>query len=81
MELAAAGKLFLADSNAEGVCMAAPQAFLVPSVELMYKAHFKPRNGTAVIVIAPVRELAMQIYGVARELMKYHSQTHGASRF
>eukprot|EP00208_Stichococcus_sp_RCC1054_P007841 CAMPEP_0206152396 /NCGR_PEP_ID=MMETSP1473-20131121/39306_1 /ASSEMBLY_ACC=CAM_ASM_001109 /TAXON_ID=1461547 /ORGANISM="Stichococcus sp, Strain RCC1054" /LENGTH=510 /DNA_ID=CAMNT_0053549955 /DNA_START=156 /DNA_END=1685 /DNA_ORIENTATION=- len=52
-------------------------AFLIPCAELMYKAQFKPRNGTAAIVISPTRELSMQIYGVARELLKYHSQTHG----
>ena len=27
------------------------------------------------IVISPTRELALQIFGVAKELMKYHSQT------
>ncbi|KAK9816761.1 hypothetical protein WJX72_004846 [[Myrmecia] bisecta] len=52
-------------------------AFLIPCAELMYRAKFMPRNGTGAIVISPVRELAMQIYGVARDLMKYHSQTHG----
>ena len=56
------------------------QAFLIPCAELMYKAQFKPRNGTAAIVISPTRELSMQIYGVARELLKYHSQTHGAAQ-
>ena len=35
------------------------------------------RNGTGALIISPTRELALQIYGVARELMKYHSQTHG----
>lgn len=34
-------------------------------------------SGTGVIIIAPTRELAIQIYGVARDLLKYHSQTHG----
>ncbi|CAM6129163.1 unnamed protein product [Calypogeia fissa] len=52
-------------------------AFLVPAVELLYHGKFMPRNGTGVLVISPTRELAMQIYGVARDLMKYHSQTHG----
>ena len=33
--------------------------------------------GLQAIVVAPSRELAMQIYGVASDLMKYHSQTHG----
>eukprot|EP00941_MAST-03F_sp_MAST-3F-sp1_P003832 g3832.t1 len=52
-------------------------AFLVPAIELLYKASFKPRNGTGIIVITPTRELALQIYGVVQELMKFHTQTHG----
>lgn len=52
-------------------------AFLIPAVELLRQAKFMPRNGTGIIVIAPTRELSMQIYGVARDLMRYHSQTHG----
>ena len=36
-----------------------------------------PRNGVGALVISPTRELAMQIYGVVREVMKFHSQTHG----
>ena len=35
------------------------------------------RNGTGVIVVSPTRELALQIFGVARELMATHSQTYG----
>uniref|UniRef100_A0A7S0V161 ATP-dependent RNA helicase n=1 Tax=Polytomella parva TaxID=51329 RepID=A0A7S0V161_9CHLO len=52
-------------------------AFLIPCVELLYRAKFMPRNGTGAIIIAPVRELALQIYGVAHDLMKHHTQTHG----
>ena len=37
-----------------------------------------PRNGTGALVISPTRELAMQIYAVARDLLEAHSQTHGA---
>lgn len=44
-------------------------AFLIPCIELLHRAHFKQRNGTGVIIITPTRELAMQIYGVARDLM------------
>jgi len=51
--------------------------FLTPAVELLYKAKFKPRNGTGVLVISPTRELAVQIYGVVRELAQFHSFTHG----
>ena len=33
-------------------------------------------TGTGVIVVSPTRELALQIFGVARELMAHHSQTY-----
>ena len=52
-------------------------AFLVPCIELMHRAKFMPRNGTGTLVISPTRELAMQIYSVARDLLQRHSQTHG----
>ncbi|KLJ10591.1 ATP-dependent RNA helicase HAS1 [Blastomyces silverae] len=52
-------------------------AFLIPAVEMLSALRFKPRNGTGVIVISPTRELALQIFGVARELMAHHSQTYG----
>lgn len=52
-------------------------AFLLPAIELLYSLKFKPRNGTGVIIISPTRELALQIFGVARELMENHSQTFG----
>eukprot|EP00658_Telonema_sp_P-2_P077085 TRINITY_DN6894_c0_g1_i1.p1 TRINITY_DN6894_c0_g1~~TRINITY_DN6894_c0_g1_i1.p1 ORF type:complete len:573 (-),score=195.17 TRINITY_DN6894_c0_g1_i1:426-2144(-) len=52
-------------------------AFLVPSIELLSSVEFKTRNGTGAVVISPTRELALQIYGVCRELCKYHTLTHG----
>jgi ATP-dependent RNA helicase DDX18/HAS1 len=52
-------------------------AFLIPALELLSKAQFKPRNGTGIIVISPTRELALQIFGVAKELCKYHHHTFG----
>ncbi|QDS72230.1 ATP-dependent RNA helicase [Venturia effusa] len=52
-------------------------AFLIPAVEMLYSLRFKPRNGTGVIIVSPTRELALQIFGVARELMADHSQTYG----
>ncbi|KAI0137482.1 ATP-dependent RNA helicase HAS1 [Xylariales sp. AK1849] len=52
-------------------------AFLIPALEMLHSLKFKPRNGTGVIVVSPTRELALQIFGVARELMKFHSQTFG----
>ena len=33
--------------------------------------------GTGIIIISPTRELALQIFGVAKELMAHHSQTFG----
>eukprot|EP00013_Stygamoeba_regulata_P013658 CAMPEP_0177681788 /NCGR_PEP_ID=MMETSP0447-20121125/30910_1 /TAXON_ID=0 /ORGANISM="Stygamoeba regulata, Strain BSH-02190019" /LENGTH=565 /DNA_ID=CAMNT_0019191243 /DNA_START=187 /DNA_END=1884 /DNA_ORIENTATION=- len=50
-------------------------AFLIPCVELLRRVKFTPKHGTGVLIVTPTRELAIQIYGVARDLMKYHSQT------
>uniref|UniRef100_A0A8C9U259 ATP-dependent RNA helicase n=2 Tax=Scleropages formosus TaxID=113540 RepID=A0A8C9U259_SCLFO len=52
-------------------------AFLIPSIELIYKLKFMPRNGTGVIILSPTRELAMQTYGVMKELMAHHVHTYG----
>ncbi|KAH6808444.1 P-loop containing nucleoside triphosphate hydrolases superfamily protein [Perilla frutescens var. hirtella] len=52
-------------------------AFLVPAIELLYNIRFAPRNGTGIIVICPTRELAIQTHAVAKDLLKYHSQTLG----
>lgn len=52
-------------------------AFLIPAIETLYQLKFKPRNGTGVIVVSPTRELALQIFSVARDLLKHHSQTYG----
>ncbi|KAJ1965546.1 ATP-dependent RNA helicase [Dipsacomyces acuminosporus] len=52
-------------------------SFLIPAIELLSKLRFKPRNGTGAIIISPTRELALQIYGVARDLLRFHSQTFG----
>lgn len=52
-------------------------AFLIPAIEMLHRLKFKPRNGTGAIIISPTRELALQIFGVAKELMAHHSQTLG----
>jgi ATP-dependent RNA helicase DDX18/HAS1 len=44
-------------------------AFLVPTIELLRKAKFQTRNGTGAMILSPTRELAMQIYGVCKELL------------
>ena len=54
-------------------------AFLLPVIELLHKSQFGTRNGTGAIIISPTRELAMQIYGVAKDVYSNgkHSQTYG----
>lgn len=57
-------------------------AFLLPAIELLHRLKFKPHNGTGVIIISPTRELALQIFGVVREVMsggegKGFTQTFG----
>ncbi|XP_025098823.1 ATP-dependent RNA helicase HAS1-like [Pomacea canaliculata] len=52
-------------------------AFLIPAIELVFKLKFMPRNGTGCIVVSPTRELAMQTFGVLKELLKYHHHTYG----
>ena len=53
-------------------------AFLVPAIELICaKLQFKPHNGTGCIVIAPTRELAMQIFETLEKLMENHTPTYG----
>lgn len=34
-------------------------------------------SGTGIIIVTPTRELALQIFGVAKDLMAHHSQTFG----
>ncbi|KAJ1513881.1 ATP-dependent RNA helicase [Coelomomyces lativittatus] len=52
-------------------------AFLIPILEVLVSSLFKPRNGTGAIIITPTRELALQIFEVAKKLFRYHSQTYG----
>ncbi|XP_036601480.1 ATP-dependent RNA helicase DDX18 [Trichosurus vulpecula] len=52
-------------------------AFLIPSIELIVKLKFMPRNGTGVLILSPTRELAMQTFGVLKELMSHHVHTYG----
>ncbi|PVU97913.1 hypothetical protein BB559_001869 [Furculomyces boomerangus] len=52
-------------------------SFLIPAIELLTKLKFKPRNGTGIIIISPTRELALQTFTVARDLLEHHTQTFG----
>lgn len=40
-------------------------------------AYCLTQTGTGIIIVSPTRELALQIFGVAKELMSHHSQTFG----
>mmetsp|Transcript_10341 Transcript_10341/g.10360 ORF Transcript_10341/g.10360 Transcript_10341/m.10360 type:complete len:106 (+) Transcript_10341:366-683(+) len=52
-------------------------AFMIPAVEMLYKAGFTPKKGTGVLIIAPTRELAMQNYKWARDMLGHQNKTHG----
>ena len=44
-------------------------AFCIPIIEILERVNFMNRNGTGAIIIAPVRELAIQIEGVFTQLV------------
>ncbi len=46
-------------------------------MESYTQANKNYKLGTGVLIISPTRELALQIFGVAKELMEHHSQTFG----
>jgi ATP-dependent RNA helicase DDX18/HAS1 len=54
-------------------------AFLLPIIDMLARLKFKPRNGTGAIIVSPTRELALQIFGVAKDVMTQggHHQTFG----
>uniref|UniRef100_A0A3B5MLZ2 ATP-dependent RNA helicase n=1 Tax=Xiphophorus couchianus TaxID=32473 RepID=A0A3B5MLZ2_9TELE len=55
-------------------------AFLIPSIELINKLKLRPLrppSGTGVVILSPTRELAMQTYGVMKELMAHDVHTFG----
>ena len=52
-------------------------AFLLPAVELLLKSNFTTKHGTGIIIITPTRELALQNYSVAKELLQFHNKTFG----
>ncbi|MFM7859420.1 MAG: DEAD/DEAH box helicase, partial [Flammeovirgaceae bacterium] len=50
-------------------------AFLIPAVELLVRADFKQEMGVGVIVLTPTRELALQLFNIAKDLLVYHKKT------
>jgi len=47
-------------------------AFVIPAVELLLKSNWDSHKGTGVFIIAPTRELAIQIKGVAQTIAQFH---------
>lgn len=47
-------------------------AFIIPAVELMARDGWDRSMGTGTIILAPTRELAIQIKGVAQEIAQFH---------
>jgi ATP-dependent RNA helicase DDX18/HAS1 len=52
-------------------------AFLIPSAELLLRTEFSQSQGTGVIIITPTRELALQLYDVAKDLFLIQKKTCG----
>ncbi|KAH7031432.1 P-loop containing nucleoside triphosphate hydrolase protein [Microdochium trichocladiopsis] len=52
-------------------------AFLVPVLEKLYRAQWTELDGLGALVIAPTRELAVQIFEVLRKIGRYHSFSAG----
>ena len=52
-------------------------AFLIPAMEILIKTDFQQNQGVGVIIITPTRELALQIYDVAKELLFFAHKTCG----
>lgn len=49
-------------------------AYLVPLLEVLYRERIqRPTDGLGAIVLAPTRELAVQIFQVLQKIGKYHS--------
>jgi ATP-dependent RNA helicase DDX18/HAS1 len=50
-------------------------AFLIPAVEMLFRTNFSQSQGTGVIVLTPTRELAVQLYEVAKDLLAFNKKT------
>jgi len=50
-------------------------AFLIPAVELLFRTDFNQMQGTGVIVITPTRELATQLFELAKHLFVFNKKT------
>jgi ATP-dependent RNA helicase DDX18/HAS1 len=50
-------------------------AFLIPAVELLFRCGYTNSNGTGVIILTPTRELATQLYSVAKSLLMFNKKS------
>lgn len=53
-------------------------AFVVPLIEVLWRAKWSSLDGLGGLVLSPTRELAMQIFEVLCKLAKFHGFTAGA---
>ncbi|KAJ5256809.1 ATP-dependent RNA helicase dbp4 [Penicillium angulare] len=52
-------------------------AFLVPILENLYRKQWTEHDGLGALVLAPTRELAIQIFDVLRKVGRYHAFSAG----
>jgi len=52
-------------------------AFLIPIIEFFYTIKWNLKNGISALIITPTRELSLQNYYVLKDLLKYHTFSHG----
>ena len=52
-------------------------SFLIPALEMLIRTDFQQNQGVGVIIITPTRELAIQIYDVAKDLLYIAHKTCG----
>jgi len=49
-------------------------AFLIPAVEILTKSDDKETKSTRVLVLTPTRELALQLFNLSRDLLRFHEE-------
>ena len=52
-------------------------AFLIPVMEILIRTDFQQNQGGGIIIITPTRELALQIYDVAKNLLFLAHKKYG----
>ncbi len=52
-------------------------AFLIPMLEILYRARWGPQDGLGALILSPTRELAIQIFDVLRAIGCFHSYSAG----